>query len=222
MKKNWLIRTKEHELIGPVSKEKVVTLLKEGKLLDEDEICKGNSFWFYVKEKTLIKELLDLEVVVKNEADSVAEIEEFVLETNSGKSTSLEKDQKSTTEESSTVNAENESVSQGTIEEEVVENTEVSQEVIGDKFNLPENKKITEIDEVKKQIHSEVEKEVKKEQIINETKKNLIYPIILLLLFSSLLYLFYYVKFLGGKIPFLSNANATTVEKEFTTQKKKI
>ena len=50
MIKNWLIRTTDHEIIGPISKEKVIELIQESKLKQEDELCPGNSFWFFVKE----------------------------------------------------------------------------------------------------------------------------------------------------------------------------
>ena len=80
MKKNWLIRTKEHEIIGPVTRDKVLSLLQEKKLLDEDELCQGNSFWFYVKEKNFLKEYFDLDV---SEESNVLQ-SDFVLESNSG------------------------------------------------------------------------------------------------------------------------------------------
>ena len=48
MKKNWLIRTKEHEIIGPLSEDKVRDLILNNKLVDEDELCFGSSFWFFV------------------------------------------------------------------------------------------------------------------------------------------------------------------------------
>ena len=65
MKKNWLIRTKEHEIIGPLPKEKVKELILDKKLVDEDELCLGNSFWFFVKEKNYLKNFLILKCFEK-------------------------------------------------------------------------------------------------------------------------------------------------------------
>ncbi len=52
--KNWLIRTPRKKILGPVSKEKIIELLDNGELSDEDEICSGNGYWFWAKEKELI------------------------------------------------------------------------------------------------------------------------------------------------------------------------
>ena len=159
MKKNWLIRTKEHEIIGPVSQDKVLSLLEENKLLDEDELCQGNSFWFYVKEKNFLMEFLGLD----NLEEDNNEQNDFVLESNSGDEKKLESQ---------------ESVSSQKVEEDLpdVENpgksseeTKISvdidsvkvlenEEVLGDKFKLPDNKKSQEIESVKKTIQSEIER----------------------------------------------------------------
>ena len=58
MQKNWLIRTKQKQILGPVAQEKVVEFLKKGAISDEDELCSGNGFWFYVKEKDLLEQYL--------------------------------------------------------------------------------------------------------------------------------------------------------------------
>lgn len=51
MEKNWLIRTQNKHLLGPVTKDKVKDLIGNGSLKSEDEICSGNGYWFFVKEK---------------------------------------------------------------------------------------------------------------------------------------------------------------------------
>lgn len=58
MSKNWLIRTKENQILGPVSKEKIKEFLSKGALKENDEICRGNGFWFWIKEKDLINKYI--------------------------------------------------------------------------------------------------------------------------------------------------------------------
>jgi hypothetical protein len=47
----WLIRTKSMHILGPISKEKVQELYKNGSLKADDELCCGNGYWFFVREK---------------------------------------------------------------------------------------------------------------------------------------------------------------------------
>ncbi len=54
MSKNWLIRTQSKQILGPVSREKIVELIDKKMLQDDDEICSGNGYWFYLKEVNLI------------------------------------------------------------------------------------------------------------------------------------------------------------------------
>lgn len=58
MEKNWLIRTKEMQLLGPVAKEKVIEFIGNGTLKEEDELCSGNGYWFWVKEGNLVEKYL--------------------------------------------------------------------------------------------------------------------------------------------------------------------
>lgn len=58
MERNWLIRTTQYQILGPVSKEKVVEFFKKGALGPDDEICSGNGYWFLVKEKDLVDKYL--------------------------------------------------------------------------------------------------------------------------------------------------------------------
>lgn len=55
MEKNWLIRTKSNHILGPISKNKLTELLQSGSLKPEDEICSGNGFWMFVREKELLE-----------------------------------------------------------------------------------------------------------------------------------------------------------------------
>ena len=58
MEKNWLIRTKSNHILGPVSREKVLELFKNGSLKANDEICTGNGFWFFIREEDMVDRYL--------------------------------------------------------------------------------------------------------------------------------------------------------------------
>jgi len=79
IEKKWLIRTFDKKILGPVTRDKLLCLLRDNKLSDSDEICPGNHYWVYVKEKKIISALLDapeiMEAIGVN--DSVSDIEEM-------------------------------------------------------------------------------------------------------------------------------------------------
>lgn len=52
--KNWLIRTKNNQILGPSTKEKIIELIEKGSLTGEDEITSGNGYWFWIKEEDLL------------------------------------------------------------------------------------------------------------------------------------------------------------------------
>lgn len=58
MDKNWLIRTKSNHILGPVSKEKVLELYNNGSIKGDDEVCSGNGYWFFIREKDLVDRFL--------------------------------------------------------------------------------------------------------------------------------------------------------------------
>jgi hypothetical protein len=58
MGKNWLIRTKSNHILGPVSKEKVLELYQNGSIKQDDEICSGNGYWFFIRESDLVDRYL--------------------------------------------------------------------------------------------------------------------------------------------------------------------
>lgn len=58
MDKNWLIRTKSNHILGPVSKDKVLELFKNGSLKSGDEVCSGNGFWFFIREEEMVARFL--------------------------------------------------------------------------------------------------------------------------------------------------------------------
>lgn len=56
--KNWLIRTKQKQILGPVTKEKLISFVEKGALGPEDEVMSGNGYWFALKEKELLDKYL--------------------------------------------------------------------------------------------------------------------------------------------------------------------
>jgi hypothetical protein len=52
--KIWLIRTKNKQILGPVSKKKIIQFLERKSLQPDDEITRGNGYWFHVKEQNLL------------------------------------------------------------------------------------------------------------------------------------------------------------------------
>lgn len=55
MEKNWLIRTHDFQILGPISKEKLLELVNANTLHRDDEICSGNGYWFFYREKDLLQ-----------------------------------------------------------------------------------------------------------------------------------------------------------------------
>jgi len=58
MEKSWLIRTTKHQILGPVSKQKVLDLIQKGMIADGDELASGNGFWFYFREREMVKQYI--------------------------------------------------------------------------------------------------------------------------------------------------------------------
>lgn len=56
--KEWLIRTSSNQIVGPLTQEKVISLLAKGAIHKGDELCKGNGFWFQVLEADLLEKYL--------------------------------------------------------------------------------------------------------------------------------------------------------------------
>lgn len=93
MKKEWLIRTKNNHILGPVSIKKVKELYDNGSIKAEDEVSCGNGYWFYVREKDLVDKYLNNEIRQGfnpvSEADTVLakpkeEVQAVVIDEESG------------------------------------------------------------------------------------------------------------------------------------------
>ena len=73
--KNWLIRTRAKQILGPVSKKKIIEFVEKGSLAPEDEITRGNGYWINVKERELLDKYLYGDVPMEfnpiNEAKAV-------------------------------------------------------------------------------------------------------------------------------------------------------
>lgn len=54
LEKTWLIRTKNHHLLGPVSQKKIQELISNNSIKGEDEVCSGNGYWFFIREQELV------------------------------------------------------------------------------------------------------------------------------------------------------------------------
>ena len=55
MEKNWLIRTKARQILGPVGKQKILEFVEKGSLSGDDEVSSGNGYWFSIKERELLE-----------------------------------------------------------------------------------------------------------------------------------------------------------------------
>lgn len=58
MERNWLIRTSQNQILGPVTKQKLLEFIQKGALGVMDEVASGNGYWFALKEKDLIEKYL--------------------------------------------------------------------------------------------------------------------------------------------------------------------
>ena len=58
MERNWLIRTAQNQILGPVAKQKLLEFIQKGALGMLDEVSSGNGYWFALKEKDLVEKYL--------------------------------------------------------------------------------------------------------------------------------------------------------------------
>jgi hypothetical protein len=56
--KNWLIRTKNNHILGPVTKEKIRDLIENGSIKQDEEICSGNGYWIFIREIDLVNKYI--------------------------------------------------------------------------------------------------------------------------------------------------------------------
>lgn len=53
--RNWLIRTSQNQILGPVAKQKLVEFVQKGSLGLLDEVSSGNGYWFSLNETELVQ-----------------------------------------------------------------------------------------------------------------------------------------------------------------------
>ncbi len=58
MERNWLIRTSQNQILGPVAKQKLLEFIQKGALGLTDEVTSGNGYWFQLREKELVEKYL--------------------------------------------------------------------------------------------------------------------------------------------------------------------
>lgn len=56
--RSWLIRTQSKKILGPVNKAKVIELIEQSALGEDDEVAQGNGHWFWLREKNFVDRYL--------------------------------------------------------------------------------------------------------------------------------------------------------------------
>ncbi|MEK6706604.1 MAG: hypothetical protein AABZ06_12540 [Bdellovibrionota bacterium] len=72
----WLARTTKNAILGPFNREQICALIRHGELGLQDEVCCGNSYWFYLHEQDEVA--MQLGILISN---SVASTDEEITET---------------------------------------------------------------------------------------------------------------------------------------------
>lgn len=58
----WLVRTSDNIIAGPFTKDQIKSLIMEGKLSHQDEVCEANHYWFTLHDQDEVLEQLDIEI----------------------------------------------------------------------------------------------------------------------------------------------------------------
>jgi hypothetical protein len=58
----WLVRTSLNEIIGPMSRDALISQIREGKIGIQDEVCRADSYWIYLDEVDEVKKQLGIEM----------------------------------------------------------------------------------------------------------------------------------------------------------------
>jgi hypothetical protein len=78
--KNWMIRTKNNHILGPVTREKIRDLIENGSIKQDDEICSGNGYWIFVREQALVNKYIFSDH--KQSFNPISEAKSFLTESN--------------------------------------------------------------------------------------------------------------------------------------------
>ena len=56
----WLIRTAQNQIIGPLTREELCSRIQDGKLSPQDEICPGGGYWIFMYENEEVSRFLGI------------------------------------------------------------------------------------------------------------------------------------------------------------------
>lgn len=72
----WMVRTSNLQVLGPFSKDEVIEMIQSGEVLHQDEVCRGNSYWFFVHEQDELQKQLGIQLPVHKNPENTDEITE--------------------------------------------------------------------------------------------------------------------------------------------------
>lgn len=88
MEKCWLIRTRNKQILGPVTKQKIIEFIDKGSLAPEDEVTSGNGYWISIKENNLIEKYVKGDIPQGfnpiSEAPNILTVKQEVTKENTG------------------------------------------------------------------------------------------------------------------------------------------
>ena len=59
----WLVRTSQNVIAGPYPREQILQMIKDRHLRPQDEVCPGNSYWFFLHEAEEVIRFLGAEAI---------------------------------------------------------------------------------------------------------------------------------------------------------------
>ncbi len=59
---HWLVRTAHNLIAGPYTREQVCTLIRDGQLTHQDEVCHARGYWITLHEREEVKKQLGVDV----------------------------------------------------------------------------------------------------------------------------------------------------------------
>lgn len=58
---HWMVRTRKNEILGPFTKETLISQIRNHQVSLEDEICQANHYWIYLDERDEVLKQLGIE-----------------------------------------------------------------------------------------------------------------------------------------------------------------
>ena len=62
MTESWMVRRNagsHFNLFGPIGRDELMKMVREGELSQQDEVCRGGAYWFYLHEAEEVRAALD-------------------------------------------------------------------------------------------------------------------------------------------------------------------